>query len=214
MLKLPSLGAAEAATRSSWLRPGAVLVCALLMVTVACGGGDDSASDTAAPPAAETPAAPAVMTAVAELQARTDTENEFAGTVTFTQEEGAREVTLRVSLSGLEPGPHGFHIHETGDCSAEDFTSSGGHFAPAGNPHGAPDAAERHAGDFGNVTAGEDGTVSTTLTSTVITLDASAPNSAIGKAVVVHAGEDDLTSQPSGAAGARVGCGVVQATGA
>ena len=196
---------------SSWSRLVVTAVSAILIFTVACGGGDETTSDEPAAEPAPEPAAPAVITAVAELQARTDTENEFAGTVTFTQEEGSSEVTLAISLSGVEPGPHGFHIHETGDCSAEDFTSSGGHFAPAGNPHGAPDAAERHAGDFGNVVAGEDGTVQTTLTSTAITLadPAANANSAIGKAVVVHGGEDDLTSQPSGAAGPRIGCGVV-----
>jgi Cu-Zn family superoxide dismutase len=72
--------------------------------------------------------------------------NATSGTVTFTQK--GDKVTVEAKLSGLAPGGHGFHIHEKGDCSAPDAMSAGGHFNPSGKPHGAPDAADHHAGDM------------------------------------------------------------------
>ncbi len=128
------------------------------------------------------------------------------GTVQFAPE--GESVRVTVELSGLEPGPHGFHIHEAGDCSAEDFTSAGGHFNPHEHQHGAPSDAQRHAGDFGNVEASAEGVVSVELEMDVV-LDPGAADSVIGKAVIVHAQADDLKSQPSGAAGPRVACGVI-----
>jgi Cu-Zn family superoxide dismutase len=110
----------------------------------------------------------------------------------------------------LEPGPHGFHVHEFGDCSAPDGSSAGGHFAPLGSPHGPPDAGqgERHIGDLGNIVANADGVVEQELADSVIRLDGE--NSIVGKAIIVHAGADDFTTQPSGAAGERVACGVIE----
>ncbi|MDX1545676.1 MAG: superoxide dismutase family protein [Rhodothermales bacterium] len=130
------------------------------------------------------------------------------GTITLTEQEGGLLVEARVT--GLAPGPHGFHVHETGDCSAPDATSAGGHFAPAGDPHGAPSDApgQRHVGDFGNLEAGPDSTATYSRVDTVATL--SGPNSVIGRAVIVHQDADDLTSQPSGEAGPRIACGVIE----
>lgn len=136
--------------------------------------------------------------------------SEVTGTVTFSMtDDGKVEVTYEVS--GLTPGEHGFHIHENGDCSAPDATSAGGHYAPAGDPHGAPGSAQHHAGDFGNITADDAGVAKGSWTVDFIALqpDAEAPN-IVGKAVVVHADSDDLKSQPSGNAGARVACGVIE----
>ena len=60
-------------------------------------------------------------------------------------------------IEGLTPGKHGFHIHEWGDCGSKDGSAAGGHFNPAGVPHAAPDAAQRHAGDLGNIEANQGG---------------------------------------------------------
>ncbi len=147
-----------------------------------------------------------VRMAVAELQPTEG--HEARGTVTFTQvEEGIRVV---VAMEGLGNGPQkrGFHIHEHGDCSAPDATSAGGHFNPGGMPHGAPDNTERHAGDFGNLTVDANGVSRSEFIDTHISF--SGPNSIIGRAVIVHAQEDDLATQPTGDAGARVACGVIQ----
>lgn len=131
--------------------------------------------------------------------------SEARGMVTFTQVETG--VLVVADLTGVEPGMHGFHIHEFGDCSADDGTSAGGHFNPEGTEHAAPSDSYRHVGDLGNVTADDTGTVHHEYTDTHVAF--SGPNSIIGRGVIVHAGEDDLATQPTGAAGARVACGVV-----
>ncbi len=145
-----------------------------------------------------------VIEAIAELNPTQG--NEVKGTVSFTQTAPGR-VRVVASLTGLSPGEHGFHIHETGDCSAPDATSAGGHFNPMNEPHGAPTAAQHHVGDLGNITANAYGQASLDTVFPLLQLEGT--NSIIGRAVVVHAGKDDLTSQPSGDAGARVACGVI-----
>lgn len=124
-------------------------------------------------------------------------------------EQDGDELVIDGDIRGLSPGEHGFHIHEKGDCSAHDFKSAGGHFAPMGNPHGGPDAARHHAGDLGNLVVGEDGHVHVHVTTEAVDLG-DGRRSVIGKAFIVHAGTDDLASQPSGAAGPRVVCGVIE----
>src|SRR5438093_3809357 len=83
--------------------------------------------------------------------------NKVSGTVTFT--EVADGVQVRAEISGLTPGNHGFHVHEFGDCSAADASSAGAHFNPTNQPHVAPDATARHAGDMGNIEADPSGAV-------------------------------------------------------
>lgn len=131
------------------------------------------------------------------------------GTVTFFVGETDQEMQVSVELQGLEPGLHGFHIHEVGDCSADDASSAGGHFNPYNAPHGSPVAPEHHVGDMGNIEADGDGRVSSSELS-FPGLAFSGPASILQKAVVIHSNEDDLTSQPSGDAGERLGCGVIE----
>uniref|UniRef100_A0A977XQY4 Superoxide dismutase [Cu-Zn] n=1 Tax=Piper nigrum TaxID=13216 RepID=A0A977XQY4_PIPNI len=134
-----------------------------------------------------------------------------SGTVYFTQ-EGNGPTTVVGSLSGLQPGLHGFHVHALGDTT-NGCMSTGPHFNPAGKEHGAPEDENRHAGDLGNVTAGDDGSVNFTITDCQIPL--TGPNCVIGRAVVVHADPDDLgkggheLSKSTGNAGGRVACGVI-----
>lgn len=116
-------------------------------------------------------------------------------------------IKIIADVEGLTPGKHGFHIHEYGDCSAPDGTSSGGHFNPEDMPHGAPTDAQRHAGDLGNLIADSDGKAHYERTEDHISFVG--PHSIIGLAVIVHTGEDDLVSQPTGNAGPRVACGVI-----
>ena len=127
------------------------------------------------------------------------------GLVTFEAvEHGVRVVA---DISGLSPGKHGFHIHEFGDCSADDGSSAGGHFNPAGMPHSMPTSEKRHAGDMGNIEAGQDGKAHLDYVDAVMSL--SGEHSLIGHAVIIHEKEDDFTTQPTGNAGARIGCGVI-----
>ena len=125
-----------------------------------------------------------------------------SGSVTFTETDNG--VQIQGTIQGLEPGKHGFHIHQYGDCTAEDATSAGGHFNPANSNHGAPSDMERHMGDLGNIEANENGTASVNIVDETIRLD-----QILGRGVIVHAGADDFESQPSGAAGSRVACGVI-----
>ncbi|MBD3419615.1 MAG: superoxide dismutase family protein [Chitinivibrionales bacterium] len=148
-------------------------------------------------------AAPKITEAVAELYPTED--NRVRGTIYF--EIQATGMHVHGELTGLLPGKHGFHVHEFGDCTAEDGTSAGGHFAPRNMPHGAPSDSLRHVGDLGNIEANADGLARVDMTDTVLTF--SGLNSIIGRGLVVHKGVDDLESQPTGAAGARVACGVI-----
>lgn len=146
---------------------------------------------------------PLEVAAVAELYPTEG--NGVQGTVLFVQEENG--VRIIADIANLSPGEHGLHIHEYGDCTAADATSAGGHYAPYGNPHGAPWSSERHMGDLGNIVADEDGVAAMERVDEVLRL--SGPHSIVGRAVVVHAGADDYGTQPSGAAGPRVACGVI-----
>jgi Cu-Zn family superoxide dismutase len=127
------------------------------------------------------------------------------GTVTFTKM--ANGVQINAEITGLTPGEHGFHIHEWGDCSSADGMSTGGHYNPTGAPHAGPDSRQRHVGDFGNVTADQTGKATLNRVDNLLAFEG--PTSIVGRAVVVHAGRDDLRSQPSGDAGGRIGCGVI-----
>ena len=131
------------------------------------------------------------------------------GTVHF-EETAADTVEVTADITGLAPNSvHGFHLHDKGDCG-DNGNAAGGHFNPTAMPHGAPDAASHHAGDFGNVTADDKGEVHIHLSSHMITVSAG-PSSVVGHAVILHGNPDDLTTQPSGNAGPRIACGVVEA---
>ena len=130
------------------------------------------------------------------------------GTVHFS-DAGEGNVDAQVDLTGVPPGTHGFHIHEKGDCGNNGL-NAGGHFNPTGMVHGAPDAVSHHSGDFGNVTADANGEVHTRFTTHSVTVKEGSI-SVVGRAVVLHANPDDLVSQPSGNAGARISCGIVVA---
>lgn len=130
------------------------------------------------------------------------------GTVRFVQQE--ENVLVRVDLTGFEPGTvHGFHVHEVGDCSAPDASSAGDHYNPLGVPHGLPNGGPRHAGDMGNIEADEAGEVHTERSFDTFSLGRADPPSILGRSVIVHAEPDD-GSQPTGAAGARLACGVIE----
>lgn len=137
-------------------------------------------------------------------------EGETKGTIHFCQEGDVTAVTGEIS--GLEPGNHGFHIHEFGD-NTNGCTSAGGHFNPHSKQHGGPADENRHAGDLGNVVAGDDKIAKVDIKDKQIPL--TGPNSIIGRTVVVHAGEDDLgkgghdDSLTTGHAGGRLACGVI-----
>ena len=120
------------------------------------------------------------------------------------------EVTISVSLEGISAGTHAVHLHTTGDCSANDFTSAGGHLNPMGNEHGSLNPQGAHLGDLPNaqVSAAGVGTVSETLRGPRATVMSQIFDTD-GTAVVVHEGADDYRTNPAGDAGSRVACGVL-----
>ncbi len=129
------------------------------------------------------------------------------GMAVFTQ--NGDEITLVIEVQGASPGLHAVHIHANGDCSAPDGTSAGGHWNPTGVAHGKWGEGEFHLGDIGNITVGEDGTGSITLTTDLWEIGTGSDVDVVGKGIILHADADDFVSQPSGAAGARIGCGVI-----
>lgn len=145
-----------------------------------------------------------VQKAVAELAPTKG--SEVNGQVRFTRQNG--DTLVEVSLRNLSPGPHGFHIHERGDCSSPDALSAGVHFNPDDKPHGNL-TSPHHAGDLGNVTASSDGTVNANFH--VRDLRLSGEEGIVGRAVIVHAQADDFTTQPTGNSGKRLACGVINA---
>ena len=133
----------------------------------------------------------------------------LSGTVTFSEENG--EVTMTADVMGLPEGMHAIHLHENADCSAEDGSSAGGHWNPTFEDHGEwGDANGYHRGDIGNFDVNAEGNGSITFTTDQWCIGCEDDKkNIIGKAVVIHDGVDDFTSQPSGAAGTRIGCGEI-----
>jgi Cu-Zn family superoxide dismutase len=176
--------------------------------TVAAGApAGAAAKEPMARPSGETIRAPF---ASAKLESAEDPK--LAGTIIFTQLPDA--VRVQVDVTGVgKPGLHGLHLHENGKCehdpAGKHFSSAGGHFNPTGVAHACPEATTHHAGDLGNIDIHADGTGH--LERVTSMLSVSGANSPIGKAVILHTGEDDCKTQPTGNSGGRLACGVVQA---
>ena len=138
-----------------------------------------------------------------------DSQGKKVGTAELTQTTDGVEITLTVS--GLTPGQHAFHIHNVGKCDAPDFKSAGAHFNPYNKKHGLKKPDGPHAGDMENIEVGPDGTGKAEIVNKQVTL-AEGPNSLFhegGTAIVIHASPDDYVTDPAGNAGARVACGVI-----
>jgi Cu-Zn family superoxide dismutase len=120
-------------------------------------------------------------------------------------------VRISISVTGVAPGLHGFHVHAVGKCEGPGFTSAGPHFNPAGKEHGLENPRGSHAGDMPNLSVGADGSGSGEFLARGATLDAG-PGSLFpegGTSIVLHAAPDDMRTDPAGNAGARIACGVV-----
>ncbi|MET0287772.1 MAG: superoxide dismutase family protein [Polyangiales bacterium] len=135
------------------------------------------------------------------------------GSATFTRVSGV--VELNVTVRGASPGKHGIHIHQTGDCSAANASSAGAHWNPDMHTHGAGESTSTHLGDLGNITIAADGNGTLKISKAEWTLGDGAASDVVGHAIVVHANEDDLTTQDGdagpGNSGGRQACGVIEA---
>lgn len=148
---------------------------------------------------------PAKPVAQATLESRSG--SQVKGVVSFYR--AGDLILVQADVTGLTPGEHGFHVHESGDCSAPDAASAKGHFNPHGMKHGHHQHAERHVGDLPNLVADAQGRAVYKAEVKGLNLAAGADGIG-GRSVVVHADPDDYRSQPAGNSGRRVACGVIQ----
>ena len=136
--------------------------------------------------------------------------SKVSGEATFS-DGGDGKVKFELTASNLTPGEHAVHIHEKGDCSAEDASSAGGHWNPTMKPHGKRgDGTSYHKGDIGNMSVGNDGKGTMTMTIDGWSIGGADSTNVVGKSVIIHEKADDFKTQPSGNAGGRVSCGVIK----
>jgi Cu-Zn family superoxide dismutase len=186
----------------------------LLAVAFGCSRQESTDMESAVDETAE-----AVQAEIAEPQPVAvavlhDASGMEVGRVTFTEIEDIEPgVKVHAEVSGITPaGKHGIHVHEIGECMPPDFGTAGGHFNPSGAPHACPPTSERHSGDLGNIEVDAEGNGTLDLTDSILTIDGS-DLSVVGRAVILHGGEDDCTTQPSGDSGPRIACGVISLLG-
>lgn len=197
-----------------------VLAAALALGLAGCAAESEPEVPTPAPAAAPDALAPnddasgaaggIALAAQARVVLAQVQDSGVTGELTFDPDGDA--LRLHGEVRGLAPGSvHGFHVHETGDCSAPDATSAGGHFNPGQMMHGDRQAdGPHHAGDMPNLTAGDDGVGRVDVRLDGLQIDGDAGHDVVGRAVIVHAQADDYATQPTGNAGARIACGVVE----
>ncbi len=174
--------------RINWIALGA---CVVLLPACAANKGGTRYED------------PSAMAVLEPTQGST-----VRGAVDFVRKRGS--VLVTANLSGFAPNTtHGIHIHESGDCTARDASSAGGHFNPTSSDHGGTSGSRRHGGDLGNLTADKKGNIAAIVEVDGDIAFGNGTDSIIGRGLVVHANADDLKSQPAGNSGARLACGVI-----
>ncbi len=149
----------------------------------------------------------AAQTATAPLK---DAQGKEVGSANLTQTP--RGVLVNLSVKGMPPGEHAFHIHAVGKCEPP-FTTAGGHFNPDNKKHGLMAADGAHAGDMPNLHVPQSGDLTIEVLNAAVTLEKGKPNSLLdsdGSALIIHASTDDYRTDPTGEAGGRIACGVVQ----
>lgn len=140
-----------------------------------------------------------------------DAQNNTVGVATFTEDDYGL-VRIQILVCGQEPGLHGIHIHEKGDCTAPSFTSAGGHYNPLCKEHGFNNPNGPHAGDLPNLVVRLDGTGYMDVITDSVTLSPG-PTTLFpenGTSLIIHSGPDDQITDPAGNSGDRIVCGVIE----
>lgn len=138
-----------------------------------------------------------------------DAQGQSIGSASLSEMSGM--VHIQLDLKGLKPGEHALHVHAVAKCEGPAFTTAGGHFNPAAKKHGLQSPDGPHAGDMENFMVQADGTAKGMVMAKGISLGAG-PTSVFtngGTALVIHAGPDDMKTDPAGAAGDRIACGTI-----
>lgn len=179
------------------------LLFSALMVSLLAGSAlADDAKAKKSPPGKPAAAKPVTVKL-------SDAKGKSIGTATLTADPGGVKITL--AIKGLAAGDHAIHIHETAKCDGPDFKSAGGHFNPDHKKHGKDNPEGAHAGDIPNITVDAKGGSTATVIAPGVTLE-DGPHSVFtggGTALVIHAKPDDLKTDPAGAAGDRIACGLI-----
>jgi Cu-Zn family superoxide dismutase len=174
-----------------------LLACTAFILVAACSKNAQQSASNQVDPAASGPAA--LKTA----------DGGDAGMVTLS--EDGKGVTIKVEVAGLQPGPHGLHLHTVGRCDGPKFDSAGPHWNPLGKQHGKDNPEGAHLGDLANLAVGADGRGAAAFTVAGVKLT-SGEHPLLdldGAALVVHAKADDYKTDPSGASGDRIACAVL-----
>ena len=140
-----------------------------------------------------------------------DANNSTVGLATF-NEDIFGLVHIQVLVSGLTPGLHGIHIHDSANCTEPSFTSAGGHYNPLGKEHGLANPKGPHAGDLPNLVVGYDNTGYMAVTTNLVTLSPGQTTlfTGNGTSLVIHSGPDDQITNPAGNSGERIICGAIE----
>jgi Cu-Zn family superoxide dismutase len=143
-----------------------------------------------------------------------DAQGKSVGTVTLSESgKGAKGVGLELKLHDLPLGTHGIHFHQNAKCDGPDFKSAGPHFNPDGKKHGFQNPEGHHAGDMMNFTVNKSGKASQKLTDSDVGMGDGTDSHSLfsngGTALIIHAKEDDMKTDPSGNSGDRIACGVI-----
>lgn len=185
-----------------------LLFVALILSLSACTSGSKQADENGATSDDQTETRNEKGEAKATVEAKSG--SNISGEATFTEEDGGT-VLFELTVENLTPGEHAVHLHENGDCSAEDASSAGGHWNPTMKQHGKRgEGSNFHKGDIGNMTVGNDGKGTMHLSIQGWSIGGPDSTNIVGKSVIIHEKADDFTSQPSGNAGGRIGCGVIK----
>ncbi len=140
----------------------------------------------------------------------TKSDTTVSGTAKFDADSNGKvDLVLEITVPKMAGKSVAVHLHEHGDCG-DNGTMAHGHWNPTNAQHGKWGSGSFHLGDIGNVKLDGKGKGTIKVSTDLWSLGGDANKNVIGRAVIVHSGEDDFTTQPTGNAGSRIGCGVIQ----